>query len=65
MTWKISSQKTDIESLLLEESLFFNGNGFIGVRGNLEEGIPDKSSTIRGTYLNGFHDVVDLSLIHI
>lgn len=61
MTWVIRSRTTDVDQLLLEESLFFNGNGFIGVRGNLEEGMPSGSRTIRGTYLNGFYDNVGIS----
>lgn len=60
MSWTISSQSSGLDSLLLQESLFFTGNGFLGVRGNLEEGMNDKSKTIRGTYLNGFHDIIDI-----
>ncbi|WP_042142869.1 glycoside hydrolase family 65 protein [Paucisalibacillus sp. EB02] len=60
MSWKVQSNATDINTLLLEESLFFNGNGYIGIRGNLEEGLPKHAKTIRGSYINGFHDIVDI-----
>lgn len=60
MSWKVQSNATDIDTLLLEESLFFNGNGYIGIRGNLEEGLPNDAKTIRGSYINGFHDIVDI-----
>ncbi|WP_284139629.1 glycosyl hydrolase family 65 protein [Virgibacillus sp. LDC-1] len=61
MSWVIQSQATDKESIELEESLFFTGNGYIGIRGNFEEGAPDEIQSIRGTYLNGFHDIVPIS----
>lgn len=60
MSWTIKSTSTDVKDLLLEESLFFNGNGYIGVRGNLEEGLGENTSTIHGSYLNAFHDHVDI-----
>lgn len=48
------------QALLVEESLYFTGNGYVGVRGNFEEGVPTAFPTIRGTYLNGFYDTVNL-----
>ena len=50
----------DRENLLVEETLFHNANGYIGVRGCLEEGYPDGYDTIRGTYINGFYDYVPM-----
>jgi len=44
----------------VEETLFHNANGYIGVRGCLEEGYPDGYDTIRGTYINGFYDYVPM-----
>lgn len=61
MTWKISSRSLDLKHLLNEESLFFNGNGYLGVRGNFEESYDETSKTIRGTYINAFHDIVDIT----
>lgn len=60
MTWTIRSDKKQLENLLQEESLFSLGNGYIGVRGNFEEGYFEGAATIRGTYLNAFHDVIDI-----
>src|SRR5690625_4101739 len=61
MSWKIQSHSTEPEDLLIEESLFFTGNGYLGVRGNLEEGLSSLSKTIRGTYINGFYDIVPIT----
>ncbi|HYK72701.1 MAG TPA: glycosyl hydrolase family 65 protein [Pseudoneobacillus sp.] len=60
MTWKISSKTLEEKKLLTEESLYFTGNGYLGVRGNFEEGLREGSSSIRGTYLNAFHEVVSI-----
>ncbi|MCL2199227.1 MAG: family 65 glycosyl hydrolase [Defluviitaleaceae bacterium] len=38
------------------ESILFNGNGFIGVRGNLEEAYYTHFATNRETYINGFYE---------
>ncbi|MCI5956426.1 MAG: family 65 glycosyl hydrolase, partial [Clostridiales bacterium] len=46
--------------LALQETLFHNANGYIGVRGNLEEGLPEGVDTMRGTYLNGFYEDVPM-----
>jgi alpha,alpha-trehalose phosphorylase len=42
--------------LLVDETVFHNANGYIGVRSNFEEGYPNGINTIRGTYVNGFYD---------
>lgn len=46
------------EQLLVDESLLFVGNGYLGLRGNFEEGYPSHFQTIRGTYINGFYEDV-------
>jgi alpha,alpha-trehalose phosphorylase len=43
-------------SLLADETVFHNANGYIGIRANFEEGYPDGMDTIRGSYINGFYD---------
>ncbi len=65
MTWNIESNRFDIKKLQLEESLFSLGNGYLGIRGNLEE--LDKEvmesfsvSSVRGTYINAFYDDVEI-----
>jgi alpha,alpha-trehalose phosphorylase len=60
MSWEISSFNRDYKQILVDESLFFTGNGYLGVRGNFEEGLPPNQKTIRGTYLNAFHDTVSI-----
>ncbi|NRD76515.1 glycoside hydrolase family 65 protein [Bacillus sp. BRMEA1] len=60
MSWKISSSNLDSSQILVDESLFFTGNGYLGVRGNFEEGLPASQKTIRGTYINAFHDSVPI-----
>lgn len=42
---KIHLNDYETETLEKAESLFFNGNGFIGLRGNLEEAYYDHFST--------------------
>ncbi|MFX3673135.1 MAG: glycoside hydrolase family 65 protein [Paenisporosarcina sp.] len=60
MSWSISSESLLESDLLNEESLFFTGNGYLGVRGNFEEGTPNVQTSIRGTYINAFHDIVSI-----
>ena len=61
MTWQITKSELDNENLLLNESLLSLGNGYLGVRGNFEEGYKDTYSSIRGTYINAFHDETEIN----
>ena len=54
--WIISDNSLDVEGLLKNESIFNVSNGYIGVRGNFEEGYPVNYPTIRGTYINAFYE---------
>ena len=47
------------EELLLNETLFHNANGYLGVRSNFEEGY-DGQPSIRGEYVNAFYDITDM-----
>jgi alpha,alpha-trehalose phosphorylase len=60
MTWKISNSKINQDNLLINESLLSLGNGYLGVRGNFEEGYAESYKSIRGTYINAFHDETDI-----
>ncbi|MCL6458941.1 MAG: family 65 glycosyl hydrolase [Gorillibacterium sp.] len=60
MTWTISNNELTASTLLNMESIFALGNGYLGVRGNFEEGREEEIPTIRGTYLNAFHDIIDV-----
>lgn len=53
---KIYLNDYETETLEKAESLLFNSNGFIGLRGNLEEEYYDHFSTNRETYINGFYE---------
>lgn len=50
----------DNDSLKLGETIFHNANGYLGVRGNFEEGYPEGYDSIRGTYINGFYDFASM-----
>ncbi|MFG6117924.1 glycoside hydrolase family 65 protein [Thalassobacillus sp. B23F22_16] len=60
MSWSIESKEVNHNDFLTEESLFFLGNGYLGVRGNFEEGYQENDKTIRGTYINAFYDEVEI-----
>ena len=47
------------EELLLNETLFHNANGYLGVRSNFEEEY-DGQPSIRGEYVNAFYDITDM-----
>ncbi len=55
-----ASLTPDFRELNLEETLFHNANGYIGVRGCLEEGLPAHKKTMRGMYINGFYEVIPM-----
>ena len=51
--WKIIQKKFAPQYLAQDETLFATGNGYMGFRGNHEEGTPVVQ---RGTFINGFHE---------
>ena len=58
--YSISDFSLDEKTLMLHETLFHNANGYIGVRGSPEEGVPEGFSTMRGMYINGFYDIIPM-----
>lgn len=48
------------EELRLQETLFHTANGYIGVRGNFEEGYPTAFISSRGQYINGVFDIAEM-----
>ena len=58
--YEIEDLKLDGNSLMVNEAVFHNANGYLGVRSNFEEGYKDGFDTIRGTYINGFYDFADM-----
>lgn len=51
--WRLVETDWDDDDLGTTETLFAAGNGYIGMRGNPEEGRPAHT---HGTYVNGFHE---------
>jgi alpha,alpha-trehalose phosphorylase len=51
--WKLVEGIEDLEDIKTQESLFTQGNGYIGWRGNFEEGCQDG---LEGNYINGFYE---------
>ncbi|SES07712.1 glycoside hydrolase family 65 protein [Salipaludibacillus aurantiacus] len=60
MVWHLTQTGVNKDSLLENESLYALGNGYIGVRGNFEEGYKQGMTSVRGTYINAFHDVTGI-----
>jgi alpha,alpha-trehalose phosphorylase len=58
--WIISDNSLKEEDLLKNESIFNVSNGYIGIRGNFEEGYSKNYSTVRGTYVNAFYEEVPI-----
>ncbi|MCR5672076.1 MAG: family 65 glycosyl hydrolase [Butyrivibrio sp.] len=56
----VRKEKFDNDSLRLNETLFCNANGYIGIRGTLEEGVPVNFSTMRGMYLGGVYEIIPM-----
>ena len=54
--WTITEEGFQHHALRENESVFALGNGFIGMRGNLEELTASGSETIQGSFLNGIFD---------
>lgn len=58
--YKINNLSLDNDSLFLQETVFHNANGYIGVRSAFEEGYAPCLDSIRGTYINGFYDFAQM-----
>lgn len=55
--WSIVEKRFIIENNYVSESLFAAGNGYIGMRGNFEEGYAGPKGTgLEGTYINAFYE---------
>lgn len=55
-----SDKSGEAENVRLNETIFHSANGYIGVRGSLEEGYDDEKTGIRGQYINGFYDIAPM-----
>ncbi|KAB1935541.1 glycoside hydrolase family 65 protein [Micromonospora sp. ALFpr18c] len=56
--WRIRRTAADLDRLGETESIFALGNGWVGWRGVLDEGVP---CGMPGSYVNGFHERRELS----
>ena len=54
--WTVTENGFEHDALRENESAFALGNGFIGMRGNLEELTSTGALTIQGNFLNGVFD---------
>ena len=52
--WRFVESAYSSEDLGVTETLFAVGNGYLGLRGNVEEG---RETHTHGTFINGFHEV--------
>ena len=55
--WKLTEVYPSSDDLGTTETLFAVGNGYLGMRGNLEEG---RETHAHGTFINGFHETWDI-----
>jgi alpha,alpha-trehalose phosphorylase len=51
--WKLVETEFHVEDQGTTETIFAVGNGYLGMRGNAEEGRP---AFMDGTFVNGFHE---------
>lgn len=58
--YKKEGLSLDNDELILNETIFHNANGYIGVRSNFEEGYKVGYDTICGSYINGFYDFAEM-----
>ncbi|MHB1683020.1 MAG: beta-phosphoglucomutase [Bacilli bacterium] len=55
--WEIIENSFDVETNGRNETIFALGNGYIGMRGNFEEGFGGPAGmSLEGIYLNGFYE---------
>ncbi len=60
MIYEVNDFSVDNDDLLLNETIFHNANGYIGIRSTFEEGYPKTYDSIRGSYINGFYDIAEM-----
>src|SRR5450432_932676 len=55
--WDVTETDFRLEHNLRNETIFALGNGYLGLRGNFEEGLLGPAGTgCEGTYINGFYE---------
>ena len=56
----VRKEQYNPKELNLHETLFCNANGYIGIRGTLEEGVPADYPTMRGQYVAGAYEIIPM-----
>jgi len=54
--WKVVETEFKAEYNHRNESIFSLGNGYMGLRGTFEEGLPEHIPSTPGTYINGIYE---------
>lgn len=54
--WQVAETSFDPQFNHRNETIFSLGNGYMGLRGTLEEGVPQHTPSTPGTYLNGIYE---------
>src|SRR4051812_45368338 len=55
--WDVTETEFRLEHNLRNETIFALGDGYLGIRGNFEEGLRGPAKTaLEGTYINGFYE---------
>ena len=58
--YNLADPSLDNYNLLLNEVIFHNANGYIGIRYDFEEGYPEGYEITRSQYINGFYDYTEI-----
>ncbi|MGE5629061.1 MAG: glycoside hydrolase family 65 protein [Solirubrobacterales bacterium] len=58
--YEIENPSLDNYNILLNEAIFHNANGYIGIRYDFEEGYPKDYKYTRSQYINGFYDFMEM-----
>jgi len=58
--YRLRDSSLDFYNVVLNEVIFHNANGYIGVRYDFEEGYPEGYDITKSQYINGFYDYADM-----
>ena len=59
-SYRLDDLSLENDRVVLNEAIFHNANGYIGVRYDFEEGCPDGYQITRSQYINGFYDFAEM-----
>jgi alpha,alpha-trehalose phosphorylase len=58
--YRLQDLSLENQRVVLNEAIFHNANGYIGVRYDFEEGCPDSYKITKSQYINGFYDYAEM-----